>query len=400
MKLQLTACAFALACALVWGGFTAHAGLRRDDEGEGHRVGKVFVVGMENHNWTQPAGQQGARQIFLNEAAPFINSLVNGKSGISDQVSYATKYLNAGPGVHPSEPNYIWAEAGNPGNSLNNDDDPYHQNCTEDTVLDTDQHLTAFLHKAHKTWNSYQEDANVNLMTNIPLPMASWAAPLFSHNGLFTGMNAFNEYNYTKQYNYAAKHNPQIFFKDTNGTTVADGGCQNPPSTANRYPNKQYPPLQQLALDLQSNHVANYNWITPNQYNDQHSALTGGYGAFTGDQASIAQGDNFLARVVPLIMASKAYQENGVIVLWWDESEGGDDAQHTLPFFIISKLAHANVGGLPYASNIDFSHSSFLRTMQEIFEVDPDSGHNFPWLGAAVANASDLAALFKPGVIR
>jgi len=28
------------------------------------------------------------------------------------QVSYATAYVNAGTGVHPSEPNYVWAEAG------------------------------------------------------------------------------------------------------------------------------------------------------------------------------------------------------------------------------------------------------------------------------------------------
>jgi hypothetical protein len=57
-------------------------------------------------------------------------------------------------------------------------------------------------------------------------------------------------------------------------------------------------PLQQLALDLQSNNLADYNWIAPDQYNDQHSSLTAGYGAFTGDHSSIAAGDNFVARVV------------------------------------------------------------------------------------------------------
>jgi DNA-binding protein HU-beta len=33
-----------------------------------------------------------------------------------------------------------------------------------------------------------------------------------------------------------------------------------------------------------------------------------------------------------------------VIVLWWDESEGGDTFQEKLPFIIISKDAHKNVG--------------------------------------------------------
>ena len=29
-----------------------------------------------------------------------------------------------------------------------------------------------------------------------------------------------------------------------------------------------------------------------------------------------------MARIVPLIMASNVYNDNGAIVLWWDESEG------------------------------------------------------------------------------
>ncbi len=149
----------------------------------------------------------------------------------------------------------------------------------------------------------------------------------------------------------------------------------------------------------QTGDVAGYNWITPNQYNDQHSRLAGGYGIFVPatDQSAIAQGDNFLARVVPLIMASDAYEDGAVIVLWWDESEGGDSPDFTLPFIVISKHAHANVNGLPYASGVEYSHSSFLRTMQEIFDVDPDDG--YPFLGAA-AVANDLSALFKPGAIK
>ena len=40
----------------------------------------VFVIAMENRNWTQPANQFSGpiQQIFQNPNAPFINSLVNG----------------------------------------------------------------------------------------------------------------------------------------------------------------------------------------------------------------------------------------------------------------------------------------------------------------------------------
>jgi phosphatidylinositol-3-phosphatase len=259
-------------------------------------------------------------------------------------------------------------------------------------VQTTDQHLSAFLTKAGRTWRSYQEDADVDLTTNIPLSKGSWTVPLFNLSGVFTG-GGLNSYNYSSQYNYAAKHNPMVFFTDTNG------GCNIATSNPLR---PQYAPLQQLALDLQQDEVADYNWITPNQYNDMHTGLSNGYGGAPGspskgDFAVVAQGDNFVARIVPLIMASKAYKEHGMIVLWWDESERGDTAAFTLPFIIISKDAHENVKGLPFASAAEYSHSSTLRTMQEIFDVDPSSG--YPWLGAA-ATAADLSALFKPGSIK
>ena len=204
------------------------------------------------------------------------------------------------------------------------------------------------------------------------------------------GRSGLNAYDYSTQFSYAAKHNPMLFFTDTNG------GCNTTTSNPLR---THYAPLQQLALDLQSNRVADYNWITPDQYNDMHTPLSAGYGKFpsSDDGSKIAQGDNFLARIVPLIMASDAYQDHGVIVLWWDESEGGDTSAFTLPFIIISRDAHANVGGRPFATSVELSHSSTLRTLQEIFDVDPWSG--YPWLGEA-ATANDLSSLFRPGAIR
>src|SRR5678815_4835772 len=94
------------------------------------------------------------------------------------------------------------------------------------------------------------------------------------------------------RYNYAAKHNPMVFFTDTSG------GCDTTTSNPMR---ERYAPLQQLTLDLQNGDVADYNWITPNQFNDMRTGLSNGYGGAPaapnkGDLADIAQGDNFLAR--------------------------------------------------------------------------------------------------------
>ncbi|HKE83027.1 MAG TPA: alkaline phosphatase family protein [Vicinamibacterales bacterium] len=388
LKYGLPAGAVIAAGLLAWSGVNTHAQNRSEIEGAG-RVKTVFVIAMENHNWTQPTTQTSPQQVFLNPYAPFINSLVTGSSGISSEVAYATNYINAGVGVHPSEPNYIWAEAGTNFNVFN-DDTPYHADCSPDTVQATDQHLSAFLTKAGRTWRSYQEDTDVDLTTNLALPASAWTVPLFNLSGIFaTGLNS---YNYSNQYNYAAKHNPMVFFTDTSG------GCDT--SVANPM-RASYSPLQQLTLDLQNDAVADYNWITPNQFNDMHTTLVNGYGGPSGaaakdDRGRIAQADNFLARLVPLIMASDAYKNHGMIVLWWDESEGGDTPDHTLPFIVISKDVQPNVNGAPFASPTQLSHSSTLRTMQEIFHVDPRTG--YAWLGDA-ANAADLSELFRPGVI-
>ena len=162
-KYQRVVCALALAGALGWGGFPVHADGRdnesKDRRDDDQRVKTVFVIAMENHNWTQPSTLTSPQQIFLNPAAPFINSLVSGTSGISGEVAYANMYLNAGPGVHPSEPNYVWAEAGQAFNSIGTDNDPYYPGptpaaCTPDTIVTTDQHLSAFLMKYKKTWRS------------------------------------------------------------------------------------------------------------------------------------------------------------------------------------------------------------------------------------------------------
>lgn len=365
---------------------------------QAQQIKTVFVIAMENHNWTQPAQLPGKiQQIYQNPNAPFINSLVNGTAkGISNQVAYANAYHNVlatpsgnNPHIHPSEPNYIWAEAGD-NLGIFNDNDPFA--ASGPTNQTTNLHLATLLSNSGHTWKSYQEDIDLakdanGKLTNVPLSPDQYTVPLSSFSGNFS--SGVNQFNGSTQYNYAAKHNPMVIFDDT------DGG--NNPTTSNPL-RMQYAPLQQLFTDLANNSVAEYNWITPDQYNDQHTALTGGYKGLTGDSANIKQGDDFLAQVVPVIMASKAYQDNGVIILWWDEAESdgasgdnADDFNHTIPEIIISKHARQNVNGVPYASTVNLTHSSDLKTMEEIFHLTP--------LLRDAANVPDLSDLFQPGAI-
>lgn len=339
------------------------------------QIQTVFVIAMENHNFTQPSGTS-PQQILGNPAAPYVNSLITPGNPNAAQTSFAHNYQNSGSGIHPSEPNYIWAEAGSNLGVLN-DNDPFGSGGTSQN---TNFHLANYLQTAGRSWKSYQEDTDINLTNNTVLPQSQWTVPLSSHSGTFTtGVNAYNGRN---QYNYAAKHNPQVFFMDTNG------GNNSTPSNPLAV---HYAPLQQLQADLAANTVAQYNWITPNQYNDMHSALSGGFTyngvPYTGDQAAIAQGDNFLSIVVPMIMASQAYKNNGVIILWWDETEGGDTPAFTIPEIIISPEAKGNA----YSNTVLYTHSSDLLTMQEIFNVGPCL--------RAACGANDLSDFFKAGSI-
>ncbi len=143
--------------------------------------------------------------------------------------------------------------------------------------------------------------------------------------------------------------------------------------------------------------VARYNLITPDQYNDMHTALTNGFTYnsihYTGDSAQIAQGDNFLSKIVPEIMASQAYKDNGAIVIWFDETENGDTSQYTLPEIVISPLAKGNA----YQDTQLLTHSSDLKTMQELFGVQGPGGG---FLGDAnTPGTNDLSGMFVGGAV-
>ncbi len=343
---------------------------------QAQQIQTVFVIAMENHNLTQPNPLSNPQQIRGNAAAPFLNSLMTVGNPNATHTSFATNYQNVASGIHPSAPNYIWSQGGSNFGVLN-DNDPFGAGGSAQT---TSHNLSNYLQTAGITWKSYQEDIDINLTNNTVLPNNQWTVPLTSSSGSFS--SGTNAYNGTKQYGYDVNHNPQVYFVDTNG------GNNSTPSNPFAH---NYAPLQQLQTDLANNTVARYNWITPSQYNDAHSSLPNGFTYhgthYTGDQAAVAQGDNFLSIIIPQIEASQAYQNNGVIIIWFDETEGGDTPAWTIPEIIISPLAKGNA----YSNGILYTHSSDLLTTEEIFGVGPCIG--------AACGANDLSDLFQPGSI-
>ena len=220
------------------------------------------------------------------------------------------------------------------------------------------------------------------------MPRNQWVVPLNDQGGTLPHGAAPNPYNGTLQFGFASKHDGQLYFNATNGG--------NDPTPSNPLVS-HYAPLQQLQSDLAGNAVAHYNLITPDLYNDMYSALRGGFTYqgvhHTGDQAAVAQGDHFLSKLLPRIMASDAYKNNGMIVIWFDETEGGDGDLFTLAHVVISPLARGNA----YRSTVPMTHSSDLITLQELFGVRSPGGS---FLGDANSpGTNDLSDMLKPGAI-
>lgn len=283
----------------------------------------VFVIAMENHD---------ASDIFGNpKNAPYINGTLIPSS------AQATNFTDELALSVPSEPHYLWMDAGTNAFSdhkFTSDSDPSKANSTASTA-----HLVTQIRDATTgvTWMTYQEDQS----------SATGACPIKS-NKL-----------------YAAKHNPFVFFQDVSG---------NPPSKTNVYCSQHSKPLSSLASDLLKADIASYVFITPNLCHDMH----GTFGGCSGSN-KIKAGDDWLAVNLPPII-DWVNQHSGVIFLAWDEGENTDK----MPFLAIGPGVKAS-----YAGGVLYNHGSIVKSVEEIF--------NLPVLATVAAN-NDLSDLFKPGL--
>jgi hypothetical protein len=194
--------------------------------------------------------------------------------------------------------------------------------------LNTTSHLVTLLTKAGISWKAYQEgigDGTCPLSTNNP---------------------------------YAPKHNAFVYFNDVHGNSA--------------YCTAHERSYSDLAGDLAANTVARYNFITPNLCDDMHDSCSP-----TND--AIKQGDSWLQRNLPAILSSQAYKNGGAVFITWDEGEGSDGP---IGMIVLSPAAK----GHGYHNAIHYTHSSTLRTLEEIYRLSP-------LLGDA-QNATDLSDLF------
>jgi phosphatidylinositol-3-phosphatase len=281
-------------------------------------IQKVFYIMEENRN---------ASDVYGASDAPYINGT------LMTTYDWASDYTDV---VHPSEPNYIWLEAGD-NLGLTTDNDPSSSNSTATT-----DHLVNYLGRVGRTWKSYQE--------NLP-----------GSCGIHSSGS------------YAAKHNPFVFFQDVVGSY----------SSPSAFCTSHIVDFSQLATDLAAGNVADFVEITPNLCNDGHDC--GNSTVETWLKSAPAQ------QVFNYVLNAA---NHAILVIDWDEGEG----QGIHPMLLIAPPTTL-AGTHQITTQVD--HSSFVRSMQRIFGVDPShidptTGAPFAWLRHASAVA-DFSSFFAPG---
>jgi len=237
--------------------------------------------------------------------------------------SHAEQYYNP-PNMHPSLPNYLWLEAGTNFGISSDPNPPQHTSSP---------HLSSMLDAAGISWKTYQED----------------------EDGVFDG--TYCPLGYDGRYD--VNHNPFVYFSDvTNNTT---------------YCTTHVRPYSAFLTDLASNNVPRYNFIVPDLCHDMHENID------CSSSNRIRFGDTWLSTEVPKILASPAYLNNGALFITWDEGASGDGPIGMIVLSPKGKRGYSN-------TTTYYDHSSTLRTMQEIFGVNP--------MIRDAANATDLRDLF------
>ena len=147
---------------------------------------------------------------------------------------------------------------------------------------------------------------------------------------------------------YVRKHNPAISFLSISRT----------PARCARIGNfKGFDPA-----------AASFTWIEPNLCNTMHDC-------------PVRTGDTWLASFLPGLLASQAFQQDGLVLQTFDEGTTTIGGGGQVATFVISRLGRPG-----FASDVAHDHYSLLRTIQ--------ASWGLPCL-AASCRANDLAEFFR-----
>jgi phosphatidylinositol-3-phosphatase len=313
-------------------------------------VRHVFVIVLENKDYDQSFGPQ-AKSPELGQVLPSQGVLLSRYYGVA----------------HNSLPNYIAMVSGQGPNPVTQSDCQVYQEFLPPTIGADGQAMGAGcvypapvktvadqLTAAGLTWGGYMED-----MGNTTTGDRTCRHPALNSPDPTQKATATDQ--------YAARHNPFVYFH-----SIIDG----PDCHARDVP------LDNLQADLQSSSTTpNLTFITPDLCSDGHDEPCA-----DGRPGSYASIDAFLKEWVPRIEASPAYQQDGALIVTFDESESGADGCCVEDHPNTPNAGGQTPGpgggrtGTVVVSNFvkpgtttdhPYNHYSLLRTVEDLFGLSP-----------------------------
>ena len=244
----------------------------------------VFVIVLENKGYAETFGS--------GSAAPYLAQT------LTSQGQLLTNYFGT---AHNSDPNYVAMVSGQaPNPETQADCQPYSdfvgpQNFTGDGQIvghgcvypASVNTIANQLEQAGLTWRGYME---------------GMGSPC-----LHPRLNGPDPYRGATPDGYATKHNPFVYFHsliDTSSCAANDVALTN---------------LQQDLSSVAT--TPNLSYIVPNICHDGHDSPCN-----DGEPGGLVSADAFLKQWVPAIMNSPAYQQDGVLIITFDEAESGSDS--------------------------------------------------------------------------
>lgn len=243
-------------------------------------------------------------------------------NGLISQYALATNYYG---NTHPSIGNYFMLTTG----QIITNSDGYTGTVSSDNIVRR-------MLGAGRTWKAYAES----------LPYAGYVGG--------------------DKYPYIKHHNPFAYFSDVRNSSTQKMNIV---------------PFSQFGDDLANGQTPDYSFIIPNQNHNAHDCPAGMSSCSTSQKLRAA--DDWMKANISPILADRAFQQNGLLVIVFDESTSSDSTKGGGHIVMMAAGPHVKRG---YRATSTYQHQHLLRMLSESLGLN-----GFP---GAAASASNISSLF------
>ena len=317
-------------------------------------IGHVFVLVLENEDYSNSFGSATAAP-YLSQTLPTMGALLQDFYGTGHNSN--DNYLSMISGQAPNLDTQLDCQTFSDFNSTGTTSPGQAKGsgCVFPTSV---QSLPDQLQAAGLSWKAYMED-----MGNIPSrESATCGHPAVgAKDGTQVAVNGDQ---------YATRHDPFVYFHSIiDNQSYCDSHVVNLDDSS-----------AGLAADLKSvSSTANFIFITPNLCHDGHDSP-----CVDGEPGGLTSINTFLQQWVPQIVNSPAFQQDGLLIITFDESNGPTNdssaccgegiAPNTLLPGLLG-LGGGKIGAVllsPFikagtVSTTDYNHYSMLRSIEDLF---------------------------------